>query len=159
MRGGELIVPQAQATWLADVLPEWTRTRIFLHLSRDPQRLRIPSAGEVGFLDPDTLRRLLIAAELLRELEAGAEHSLIAATFVQQQPVSFCYAGAVTESLWDVSIDTLPGHRRHGYAALCAAHMIRHMQAQGKQPVWAAAERIPLRGGWPRSWVSRLSTS
>ena len=46
----------------------------------------------------------------------GAEYSLIAVTFVENQPVSFCYAGAVTESLWDVSIDTLPEHRRHGYA-------------------------------------------
>ncbi len=143
VRDGSVVAPQEQATWLTQVLPEWTRTRAILHLLRDPQRLPIASAGQVRFLDPDTLDRLPIPAELLRELEVGAEDSLIAATFVEEQPVSFCYAGAVTESLWDVSIDTVPGHRRRGYAALCAAHMIRHMQARGKQPVWGAAENNP----------------
>jgi RimJ/RimL family protein N-acetyltransferase len=143
VRDGSVIAPPEQAIWLTQALPEWTRTRAILHLLRDPQRLPIASAGEVGFLDPARLDRLPIAADLLWELQLGAEHSLIAATFVEQMPVSFCYAGAVTESLWDISIDTLPEYRRRGYAALCVAHMIRHMQAQGKQPVWGALEENP----------------
>jgi hypothetical protein len=94
-------------------------------------------------VDPSTLRWLPVSAELLGELESGADHSLIAATLVENQPVSFCYAGSMTETLWDVAIDTLRQHRRKGYAAICAAHMIRYMQAQGKQPVWQAEEENP----------------
>ncbi len=143
VRGGEVIAPSEQTAWLTDVLPEWTRMRIIVHRLADPHRLPEPSVEAVGFLDPATLRQLPIAAELRRELESGAEQSLIAATFVDLQPVSFCYAGSVTESLRDIAIDTLPEHRRKGYAAWCVAHMIRHMQAQGKHPVWQAAEDNP----------------
>lgn len=143
VRGGSVVAPQEQATWLTQALPGWTRARAILHLLRDPRRLPTASAAEVGFLDPETLPQLRVPTALLRELTSGAEHSLIAATFVDKQPVSFCYAGAITETLWDVAIDTLPEHRRQGYAALCAAHMIRHMQGQGKQPVWAAEEENP----------------
>ncbi|HEX8684465.1 MAG TPA: GNAT family N-acetyltransferase, partial [Ardenticatenaceae bacterium] len=121
----------------------WSQTRIIVYHLPDLSRLPEVPAGVVDFLDPETLPRLQLPADLREELESGAEHSVIAATFVEQQPVSFCYAGAVTETLWDVSIDTLPEHQRRGYAALCAAHMIRHMQAQGKQPVWQAVEENP----------------
>ena len=48
---------------------------------------------------------------------------------------------AETEGLWDISIDTLVGHRRRGHAARCAAFMIRHMrETAGKEPVWGALE-------------------
>lgn len=140
---GSAIAPQEEAIWLAQALPEWTRTRVILHTLRDPQRLPIASVGKVAFLDPNTLDQFSMAPELLGELKSGAEYSLIAATFVDKQPVSFCYVASETESLWDISIDTLSGSRRKGYAALCVAHMIRHMQAQGKQPVWQAVEENP----------------
>lgn len=143
VRGGSVVAPQEQAAWLTQALQGWTRARAILHLLRDPQRLPTASAAEVGFLDPETLPQLRVPAALLRELTSGAEHSLIAATIVDKQPVAFCYAGAITETLWDVSIDTLPEHRRKGYAALCAAYMIRHMQGQGKQPVWGAVDENP----------------
>jgi hypothetical protein len=141
--GGSVIARQEQAAWLAELLPGWPRTRIIVHHLPNLSRLPEAPAGMVDFLDPETLPRLQLPPDLREELESGAEHSVIAATFVEQQPVSFCYAGAVTETLWDVSIDTLPEHQRQGYAALCAAHMIRHMQAQGKSPVWQAVEENP----------------
>lgn len=142
-RGGCVVAPRELSAWLSGVLPGWARTRAIIHLLRDPGRLPTASAGVVDFLDPDTLPRLRVPAELRRELESGAEQSPIAATFVDGEPVSFCYAGAVTESLWDVAIDTVPAHRGRGYAGLCAAHMIRHMEDDGKQPVWAAVEENP----------------
>ena len=53
--------------------------------------------------------------------------------------VSFCYAAAETEGLWDVSIDTLEGYRRQGHAAACAVYMVRHVRdTTGKEPVWGA---------------------
>lgn len=141
--GGTVIAPPGQAARLAPALPEWRSTRAILHLLGDSSQL--PSAGpaEVRFLDPDVLDRLPISQELLRDLRIGAEHSPIAATHVEDKPVSFCYAGAITESLWDISVDTLREYRRRGYAALCVAYMIRHMQTQKKEPVWGAVEDNP----------------
>jgi RimJ/RimL family protein N-acetyltransferase len=140
---GEVIAPHEQANWLAEALPTWTQKRILVHTLRDPDLLPQDSGGLVNFLDPARLNQLPIDDELKREIEDRAEESLIAATFVDQQPVAFCYAGTITESLWDIAIDTLPEHRRKGYAALCVAHMIRYMLAQGKQPVWQSEEDNP----------------
>lgn len=139
----EVIAPMEQAAWLADVLPEWTSTRIIVYGLGDIQSLPEAPAGMVGDFDMTTLDRISIDEELREELESGAEESVILATFVEQQPVSFCYAGAVTETLWDIAIDTLPEHRRKGYAALCVSQMIRHMLTQGKRPVWQAVEENP----------------
>jgi predicted GNAT family acetyltransferase len=54
--------------------------------------------------------------------------------------VSFCVASDQTEGLWDVSIDTLEGHRRRGHAARCVSWMVDEMGRRGKEPVWAAEE-------------------
>jgi RimJ/RimL family protein N-acetyltransferase len=143
VHGGTVIAPLDQKALLTRALPEWNATRAILHLLGDaPQLPEIPR-GAVRFLDAAALDRLRAPEDLLQELKIGAEHSPIAAVFVEEQPVSFCYSSAVTESLWDVAIDTLPEYRRCGYAALCVTFMIRHMQAQGKQPVWAAVEENP----------------
>jgi hypothetical protein len=141
--GGEVIAPPERAEHVAELLPGWMRSRVILHLLPDHGRLPAVPAGEVDFLDPTTLARLELPDDLGHELACGAESSPIAATFAGGRPVSFCYAGAVTESLWDVAIDTLVEHRRQGHAASCAAHMIRHMAREGKHPVWAALEENP----------------
>jgi RimJ/RimL family protein N-acetyltransferase len=142
MHDGSLVASEDEAGWLADALAGWTRTRAILHLLQDPSRLPVPS-GDVRFLEPDTIDRLSVPEQLRRELRFGASDSKIAAVFVDNEPVAFCYAGSITESLWDVSIDTLPEHRRRGHAAVCAAYMIRHMDASGKQAVWGAVEENP----------------
>jgi RimJ/RimL family protein N-acetyltransferase len=142
-RGGTVIAPLDQAARLADALPDWTGTRAILHLPGPSLHLpEIPPDG-VRFLDPAALDGLDAPDELLRELRSGAQHSPVAAAFADEKPVAFCYAGAITESLWDVSIDTLDGHRRRGYAALAAAYLIRHMDALGKRAVWGAVEENP----------------
>jgi hypothetical protein len=143
MPNANVITPQENAAWLAQALPAWNRTRIIVHQLSGSPILPMEAGDKVRFLDPHLLQQLSIPTELLHELESGAQHSLIAATFVEGQPVSFCYSGSQTESLWDVSIDTLPAYQRKGYAARCAAYMIRHMQAQGKRPVWQAVEENP----------------
>jgi RimJ/RimL family protein N-acetyltransferase len=145
--GGSLVAPLEQAARIARLLPEWTATRAILHLLGDATRLPRVAPGQVRFVDAAELRRMDVPAELAEELAIGAEGSPVAATFVEGRPVSFCYAGAITETLWDISIDTLPEHRRRGHAALCVAHLIHHMQTMGKQPVWAS---IPEN---PASWM------
>lgn len=138
----EIIAAPEMASVLLGMLPGWVHQRILVHHLVNPEHL--PETNhQVRFLDPSLLSHLAMDDELREELEEGAEQSLIAATFVNDQPVSFCYAGAVTETWWDVAIDTLLDHRRKGYAALCAAFMIRHMQASHKHPVWQALEDNP----------------
>jgi GNAT superfamily N-acetyltransferase len=142
LHDGTLIAALEHADWLAGLLPGWHRTRAILHALRDPTRL--PSdLADVRFLDPETIDRVPISDQLRRELRIGAADSPIAATFVNERPVSFCYAGSVTETWWDVSIDTVPEHRRRGHAAACVAYMISYMKAQGKQPVWGAVVENP----------------
>jgi GNAT superfamily N-acetyltransferase len=144
--GGEVIAGWEQAARLAPVLPGWTGRRAIVHLLGDSPRLPTVAPGAVRFLEAGELERIVLPAEpddLRGELEQGAEHSPIAATMVEGRPVAFCYAGAITESLWDVAIDTLPEQRRRGYGSLCAAFMIEHMRTSGQEPVWDALEENP----------------
>jgi GNAT superfamily N-acetyltransferase len=140
---GFVLAPEEQGDWLAGILPDWIRTRAILHTLADSSHLPVTSPEQVRFLDPSLLETLILPNDLRAELKSGAEESPIAATFVDGQPVAFCYAGSKTETLWDISIDTLAEHRRHGYAGLCVAYLIRHMQTLGKQPVWGALEENP----------------
>jgi GNAT superfamily N-acetyltransferase len=53
-------------------------------------------------------------------------------------PVAFCYPVFETETLWDVSVDTLEAWRRRGLARACVEFLIDHMRRHGKEPVWGA---------------------
>lgn len=131
----------ARAT-LEAALGRWAHTGISVHELRD--ELRLPrDLADVRFLDRSRIASLAVAGELRDELEAGAEGSPIAASFVDDEPIAFCYAGATTESWWDVSIDTAPEHRRRGHAARAVAFMVRHMRGLGKEPVWQSADDNP----------------
>ncbi len=142
--GGQVLAGPEHGPWLTRLLPGWKRSRILIHTLPTPATLPpIDSEKKVEFLDPAVLDQLTVDAELLEELQSGAEHSPIAATFVAGQPVSFCYAGAETESLWDVAVDTVEEHRRRGHALHCSAYMIRYMSDRGKQAVWQALEDNP----------------
>ncbi len=54
--------------------------------------------------------------------------------------VSFCYAALPTETLWDVSIDTLAAFRRRGLAAACFALAVETLSKTGRRPVWGAVD-------------------
>lgn len=116
-----------------------------LHRLTDPSRLPPAPDDAVRFLQPGELEELVgISAELRRELSsAEAEGEPVAAVLVDGRPVSFCYPGSVTETLWDISIDTLPEFRRRGLAGRCVAHVIRHMWMMGRDPVWGAVVENP----------------
>lgn len=137
---GEVIAMPENVARVADVLSGWEALPVAAHLLGEDERLPeapegavrfLSGTGEIGDLPPD------LRAELARTLRDGTP---VAAAFVGDAPVSFCYAGWETEGLWDVSIDTLDGHRRRGYAAWCAACVIRHMRDRGKEPAWHALE-------------------
>lgn len=138
LRRGEVLTPLEHASWLAPALPGWRSREILVHTLPDTRRLPALTGAPVGFLDPALIPALSIDPELKTELLEGASASPVAAVFDNQLPVSFCYAGAVTESLWDIAVDTVPEHRRQGYAGLSATFMIEHQRRHGKQPVWQA---------------------
>ncbi len=62
------------------------------------------------------------------------------AAFVDNRVASICYACRESESLWDISIDTLEPYRRRGLAAACVRFLIRKMRQEGKEPVWGAVD-------------------
>ena len=64
----------------------------------------------------------------------------IAAAWAGGQPVAFCYPALQTESLWDVSVETLAEYRGRRLAGRVARAMIRYMRDRGKAPVWGALE-------------------
>lgn len=144
LRGSNLVAAPEHAGWVARALPEWTASGVMLHLLRHPERLPPLGAHRAGFVERETLERELSdQPDLLHEIELGADGAHVAASFAEGRPVAFCYAGSVTETLWDVSIDTLKGYRRKGHAASAAAFLIRHMKEQGREPVWAAIDENP----------------
>jgi RimJ/RimL family protein N-acetyltransferase len=54
--------------------------------------------------------------------------------------VSFCYVAWETETLWDVSIDTLPSYRGRGLAVPAVFYLVALMKEKRKQAVWGAEE-------------------
>jgi GNAT superfamily N-acetyltransferase len=85
--------------------------------------------------EPENLR-----AELQATLIAGA---FLVAAFDGSRPVAFCYVAAETETFWDVSIDTVPSHRRRGFAMSAVRYLMTVMRERGKTAVWGAARSNP----------------
>ena len=83
--------------------------------------------------------------------EVGAALARVQPLFVARVPpgdagriVAVCSAAWETETLWDVSVETVPDHRRRGLAAACFIALARWMLAErGKRPVWGAHESNP----------------
>jgi RimJ/RimL family protein N-acetyltransferase len=123
-------------------LANWRAQRVVHYALRDWSRLPALSggAGRVALVDMASLDRHAIPAELLADLEGSANHSPIAATWVDGAPISFCYAGTMTETLWDVALETLEPHRGQGHATSCVTFMIHLMRAAGREPAWGALE-------------------
>lgn len=126
----------------AELLPGWTLELAVLHeLGRMPtvaapsipariERVTAPSPRLLDHL-PQPLRR---------EIGVVAGRYPLFVAWVEGRAVAFCYAGSTTESLWDISIETLAGYQRAGLAAACAVRAVRYMKRLGRRPVWGAVE-------------------
>ena len=137
--GGEVLAVPENRSHVAAVLRGWRSVNAVLHTLGDAPRLPAVPEGSVRLISSlEALGSEALPPDLRSELEDAVETSPVAAAFVDGRAVSFCYAGAQTEGLWDVSIDTLEGHRNRGHAGRCAAYMIEHMRRRGKRPVWGA---------------------
>lgn len=85
-----------------------------------------------------------LSVELREELvDAASDGSTIYASLEGSRAVSFAYAASQTETLFDVSIDTLASHRRRGFARSAVSRLIREMSALNKTAVWGAARDNP----------------
>jgi GNAT superfamily N-acetyltransferase len=138
---GSVMAPRESRDWVAGALPELELERALLHVMGTEPSLPQLAPGDVGELGAEEIAALDLPGELREELrEAAAEGVRIAAALAGGSPVAFCYAGSVTESLWDISIDTLEPWRRRGYAARAVAFEVARFETLGKRPVWGALE-------------------
>jgi GNAT superfamily N-acetyltransferase len=119
---------------------DWGRERVIVHThGRFP--VVMPPDHDVAIRllsDDDALDHL--PAGLRFEMMHAREVAPVAAAFVGGVAASFCYPCWTSESLWDVSIDTLSAYRGRGLAAHVVQFMTAHMRREGREPVWAAIE-------------------
>ena len=66
--------------------------------------------------------------------------------------MAFCYSCWTTESLWDVSVDTLEPYRGRGLAEAVARSAIARRRGEGLEPVWGAVDT----NGTSRRLAARL---
>ena len=147
VRAREIWAVPENAEWTAAALPGWKREAATIHVLSAhvlsaPEQLRAVPPGMVRPLSAHELASTpdvptALRDELLMQARAGRQ---IMATLTAGRPVAFCCPSSVTESWWDVSIDTLEPFRRQGYAAQAVAASIDQMAQAGKQPVWGALE-------------------
>jgi RimJ/RimL family protein N-acetyltransferase len=151
------------ADHVAEALGSWRRRRAIIHVlpavreweHESEPNTRVFTAQSAPRLNhvPDGMRRELLDAlrgrTVSRFVPGQLPHSSrvipnvtvpMAAVWADGRPVSFCYPVWQTETLWDVSIETLEAYRRKGFAARAARTMIRYMRHRGRAPVWGALE-------------------
>lgn len=118
----------------------WSAERMLFHT--------LAATPSLPPLAPDASIRLLTPNDSLDHLPPGLLHEITharplfptGAAFVDGLPVSFCYGCFTSESLWDVSIDTLETHRGRGLAAHVVRFMIDRMRDERLEPTWGALE-------------------
>ena len=158
-----VLAQMEDADHVGRALPRWRRSRALIHVlpavarweqEREPNA-RVFTAASAPRLDhvPDGIRRELLDALRGRTVsrfvpgalplaDPAARNVTVprAAVGADGRPVSFCYPVWQTETLWDVSIETLDAYRRRGFAARAARTMIRYMRRGGRAPVWGALD-------------------
>ena len=135
-----LFVPLENAEPWRAPLATWREESAVLHVHPSPASLPEP-AHETRLLalgDVEDFARL--PAELAAELTLALTRGPVAAAFEDGRAVSFCHAAYRTESWFDLSIDTLDEHRRHGFATSAASFLIHHMLREHRKPVWGALD-------------------
>ena len=137
---GGLIAQIENTKHVRDILPDWKIETALLHLLPDALPSPLVADRDVRLITAEELNRFTqLPAGLRDEHIKAARLFPVAAVFVNGFPVSFCY-GVETESLWDISIETLEEHRNQGHARACVAFMLEYMRGRGRSPVWGAAE-------------------
>jgi hypothetical protein len=149
---------------VGQALPNWVRHPVRLHAlpglmpweeqaDLDVSIFTLPDAPPLGHVPEPLLAELTAALEgqpsarfvssalpARQCADASPTAIPVAASWMDGRPVAFCYPVLQTETLWDVSVDTLSEYRGRGLAGRAARTMIRHMRSRRKAPVWGALE-------------------
>jgi GNAT superfamily N-acetyltransferase len=170
-----VLVQMEDADYVGRTLAGWRRQRAIVHVlpqlpdgDADPDpHARVFTLESAPRFDhvPELLRRELHDALKGRPVSRFVPGALppastlvsritvpMAAVWADGRPISFCYPVWQTETLWDVSIETLEPYRRLGYGARAARTLIGHLRAVGRAPVWGALET----NGGSRALAARL---
>jgi hypothetical protein len=151
-------------------LPRWGAEHATLHTAAglvvEPELARralasgatlsVHGSGPVVDTDAELLPRVSADPELGRWLDRVARRAPVAAAWLDGRPVAFAYAAYMTDTRFDLGVDTLEPARRKGLAAAAAALLAERLVARGLQPVWGAAASNEAS---QRDSGSRLSTS
>jgi RimJ/RimL family protein N-acetyltransferase len=133
----DLLVQRDVIETLRRGLPEWSFEEAVIHSLPDPAPEWPLPGPDVSFLDDHTSLAHL-PSELAAEIESARAAGPVTATWCDDRAVAFCYASSVTETLWDVSIDTLPAYRRRGFAQSAVHLMAAFHRESARGPVWGA---------------------
>lgn len=139
--GRALLLEEDALAGARAALPGWNPRLFIVHLRPEPYPADTPPAPGVVVsapLDPAVL------AGLPADVRADAQDAPAAAVrVVDGVPVAVCSVSDLTETLWDVGIDTIEPARRQGHGIAAFLALAALMAAQGRQPVWAAYEDYP----------------
>lgn len=158
-----VLAQMEDADYVGRVLTGWRRQRATLHVLPEIPEWELESGADVRVFTleraprfdhvPEVMRRELLDALRGRTVSrfvpgalppAGVRASRVtvpmAAVWADGRPVSFCYPVWQTETLWDVSIETLEPYRGLGLGGRAARTLIQHMRPTGRAPVWGALE-------------------
>jgi hypothetical protein len=135
-----ILVPIESAEPWRALLPGWSEQAAVVHVHPAPASLPKPAHPTRFLTLADVAALDQLPAGLASDLQRALARGPVAAAFDGERPVAFCSAAYQTESWFDVSIDTLEEYRRKGFATAAAGHLIHHLLAQGKKPVWGALD-------------------
>lgn len=147
----QLLAPPESRTAVEAALPDWRRSSV--HLYRWEGELERPDLD----LDVDVRIDLLPEGHsavglTFDHVPATSRHEYtldwvakrpMTVAIVEGLPVTFCYAAFTTDTLWDVSIETIKPYRHRGLAAATFLSLAQHMASQGLTPAWGAMEDNP----------------
>lgn len=136
------ICQTTDAVRFARELRGWTLEGAVLHMQpRGANVTARPVEAKIEQLKSIPERLLdRLPPHLRRELPLAARRRPVVTATIDRRPAAFCYSLLETETLWDVSVETLREFRRRGLAEACAARLIKTQRAAGKEPVWGAVE-------------------
>lgn len=141
-RETELIVMPEARQWIEAALPDWHGCPATLHTQPESLELSPPRADiNIRLFDRvDDQLLALLTPDLRDEVKHWSAPGPAAAAMVERRAVSLVYVGAVTESWFDISVDTSPVYRRRGLAEACSLSLIERMHQQGRRCVWGALD-------------------
>lgn len=130
----EILVMEESLDHMRAFLPLAEPTRAIIHRLATP--LSDQQVGDVEISPVDDRLLSALPDALVHEVEGA--HT-VAVRRKGALVVAVCSAWWPTETLWDVGVDTLEGHRRQGHARAAFTALARHMDVvHGIEPVWGA---------------------